>query len=585
MSYKSIVTIILLVTVWILPSCGGGKAKEKPNILLITIDTLRRDHLGSYGYHRDTSPFIDNLAGKGLRFEHVLTPIPATSAGHASILSSLHPITHNVISNGNFLNHKVQTIAEVLKKNGYYTMGTVAAAILSSKYNFSRGFDSFSDTWDEKVDFNLSYQRTAQSVNKSAFEQIAEYLKQHREKPFFMWVHYYDPHTPYRSIESINFKTTSPQPNVPTAMNRYDKEIRYTDEHIKKLYNHLKETGLAKGLITCITADHGEQFGAHGYAHCHSDFYTETTLVPLIFHGNGIRGNKVIEKYVSTMDIAVTLLGSINRSFDKPVEGIDLIKPGSKPAKQQDRDFLILGYPRYTKSIQLVKYPLALILNYDHYFKYLFISGQKSFPGKRFRPLPEWRVKRSGNQVRITLPYTVKMGLHYTVLRVDLKNNKGLSLKTGLFSGLNPEDVLIESNMNHLDILCPTVILSHMVVTLELHRGTEIDKLSYVFIPGEKFKTYYHHNRRISNDVFDCLKTMRKEKPGDELYDLSVDTGMQHNLLSAKKFETAPAQYKKILYAAYKHFFKKRIKMLKGTIKNKELTKKQKDMLRSLGYL
>lgn len=585
MVYKSIVTITVLFMVWMLPSCGGGKAQKKPNILLITIDTLRRDHLGAYGYHRETSPFIDNLAGKGLRFKHVVTPISATSSSHASILSSLHPITHNVISNGNVLNHKVQTLAEVLKKNGYYTMGTVAVAVLSSKYKFSQGFDSFSDTWDENVDFNLSYQRTAQSVNKSVFGQLAEYLEHHREEPLFMWVHYYDPHVPYRSIKSINFKTNPQETKVSTAMNRYDKEIRYTDEHIKKLYNHLKETGLAKGLVTCITADHGEQFGAHGYAKCHSDFYTETTLVPLIFHGDGIPGNKVIEKYVSTMDIAVTLLGLINRSFEYPVEGINLMKPGSKSMKHRDRNFLITGYPYYTKSIQLVKYPLALILNYDHYFKYLYISAQKSIPGKRFRPVQGRHVKRTGSQVKITFPAMLKMGLHYAVLRVDLKENKGISVKTGLMRTQHPEDVPVESNLKHLDIVCPTVILSHTGVVLELHKGTKIEKLSYVFISGEEFKPYSRHNQKINNDVFERLMTRRKNKKGHELYDLSVDTGMLRNLLVSTKFKTAVAEHRESLYAAYKKFFQKKIIILKGVERNKELTKKQKDMLRSLGYL
>ncbi|MCU0288621.1 MAG: sulfatase-like hydrolase/transferase [Acidobacteria bacterium] len=113
------------------------KKVDKPNILLITIDTLRRDHLGCYGYSLDTSPFIDQLAKNGVVFKNTITPIPLTDGSHATILTSLHPLTHQVIRNATSLKDKVETIAEILKKNGYYTIGTIAAFHLSSKYKFS----------------------------------------------------------------------------------------------------------------------------------------------------------------------------------------------------------------------------------------------------------------------------------------------------------------------------------------------------------------------------------------------------------------------------------------------------------------
>ncbi|MFC2155902.1 sulfatase [Acidobacteriota bacterium] len=337
---------------------------------MITIDTLRRDHLGCYGYFRKTSPFIDKLAQKGVKFEHVITPITATSGSHASILTSLHPVTHNVTNNGDILNRKVQTMAEVLQQNGYYTIGAIAVKILSAKYNFSQGFDSFSDQWNENEHFNTPSQRTARSINESLFKQIAEYRNNHSEKPLFMWVHYYDPHTPYRQIDHITFRKKLQRTTNREPVNRYDKEIHYTDEHIKELYDHLEATGIAKKMVTCITADHGEQFGEHGYYNCHGDFYSETTLVPLIFSGYDISRNKVFDEYISTMDIPVTLLKRVNLSFDSPVEGIDLLAAGKHSQRRGKRNFLIMGYPAHTKSLQLLSYPFAFILNLDYHFKH-----------------------------------------------------------------------------------------------------------------------------------------------------------------------------------------------------------------------
>lgn len=138
---KIILVLVILTQILLFSSCGSEKIK--PNILLITIDTLRRDHLSCYGYPRETSPFIDQLARNGLMFRHVITPQPQTSGGHASILTSLHPLTHGVTFNRLSLNHNVQTIAEVLKKNGYYTIGAIAVKLLSGKTTFLPGFRFF----------------------------------------------------------------------------------------------------------------------------------------------------------------------------------------------------------------------------------------------------------------------------------------------------------------------------------------------------------------------------------------------------------------------------------------------------------
>jgi len=370
MPNKITLVLIILSQVLLFSSCGGEKTK--PNILLITIDTLRRDHFSCYGYPRKTSPFIDQLAKKGLKFNHVITPIPTTAPSHASILTSLHPLTHHVTSNANPLSDKVQTIAEVLKQNGYYTVGAVAVPFLSSQYNFSQGFDSFSDKWEIKAGLDNTFERSAESVNESLFKQVDRYLLNHKKngKSLFIWVHYFDPHSSYREHEGITFKNKLPERDGNPYIRNYDKEIRYTDDHIKKLYRYLEEKGIARRMVTCLTADHGEEFFEHGQTYGHADFYSETTFVPLIFHGYGIPKNKVIETYVSTMDIAPTLLGMLNLGFNYPIEGIDLLKGSKRTGKHRDRKFVIIGFDKYTRSLQLLGYPFAYILNFDHHYKH-----------------------------------------------------------------------------------------------------------------------------------------------------------------------------------------------------------------------
>ncbi len=180
----------IFVFILVLPNCK--KEEVKPNILLVTIDTLRSDHLGCYGYPLETSPFIDQLAQQGVVYKNTVTPLPLTDGSHASILTSLHPLTHQVLKNATALDMRIETIAEVLKKNGYYTIGAVAVYHLSGKYKFAQGFDSFSDRWDKGIDRQQNWQRFADSVNQSLFIQINEYLEKHKNKPLFIWVHYYD---------------------------------------------------------------------------------------------------------------------------------------------------------------------------------------------------------------------------------------------------------------------------------------------------------------------------------------------------------------------------------------------------------
>ena len=590
MRNKVVLVLVILASIPFLSSCGKGK-DVKPNILLITIDTLRRDHLGVYGYPRETSPFMDRLAREGMMFKHVITPLPSTAPSHASILTSLHPLTHGLSSNAAPLTDKAQTIAEVLKQGGYYTIGTVAAGFLSAQYNFSQGFDSFSDKWETKPKINTPFDRVAEMVNESLYQQIDDYLlhPQNKNKPLFIWVHYFDPHFPYRDIKSITFKTKLQEHPHRKTIELYDKEIRYTDEHIEKLYEYLKKKRISKRMVTCITADHGEEFGEHGTANGHADFYSEDTFVPLIFHGYGIPRGKAIDQYISTMDIPVTLLGMANLAFSHDVEGIDLLESYKKPGTHDNRKILIMGNGRYTRSLQLLAYPWSYILNLDYHYEYWYIGHQRNLPipAGSFKTVRKGWIKMKKNTMSVPLPYVMKEGLSYIVFQADIPKNKGFRLHIEMIPYSLTQNIEISPNHNTLTVIYPAAVQDRIIVLFKLQNGTIIDTdhLRYAFISKEEFPVDLNSMEKIGNEVYEKFPTLRKNKDKDEWFDLSKDISMKNDLIEIEQFKPHILEYHKMIYIAYKYFFQKGKKLLKGKMTKENLTEEDKKMLKTLGYL
>ncbi|UCH94209.1 MAG: sulfatase [Candidatus Aminicenantes bacterium] len=581
---------------FILPYC---KKAVRPNILLITIDTLRRDHLGCYGYLPDTTPFIDRLAAEGLVFKNVITPMPLTDPGHASILTSLHPLTHQLTRNGAELNLQVETIAEVLKKNGYYTIGTIGAKHLSGKYNFSQGFDSFSDDWDPGIkdwkgfvkNFNAKSQRIAKSINQSLIKQVEDYLDKHHEKPLFIWVHYYDPHTPYIDREDIVLNTRKNDVQM-----RYDKEIRYTNNHIERLYHFLEKKGLTKEMVTCITADHGEQFGDHGFGSQHVDFYSENTFVPLIFHGYKIPKNKTVEKHVSTMDIGITLLKLANLNFREPIDGVPLLKSNGSPAPLPNRDLLVIGNPLNVKSLQLISLPYSFILNVDFFYESRFISRENKVPENRFKPIPDKWVhlyhanKTDYYEIRIAFPYAhiFRKGMNFVGLRFEIEKNNGVSI------GFKPSgnkwsrpSRIDKKTKGTLTTYFPITPLDQSLLYVGFKEGAKIANLRYTFLSKKEFSDYSDSMKKIANKrIFNTLQTLRKFKANDELYNLDSDIKMVNNLLEFKKSAVKVAiEGKKKIYEFLGYYLKRMKKIIGERRPERALTDKEKEMLKSLGYL
>lgn len=295
---------------------AGRQPGQRPNILLITVDTLRSDHLSSYGYHLKTSPRIDQLASEGVLFENAHTVIPMTGPSHISMFTSRYPQEHGARINGVAIpaNSKWLALPQILRRYGYHNAAFVSAWTLNSRLTRL-------NRWFELYDEDLP--RTYQLFNSSRYAEdvtprALRWLHENDSKPFFLWVHYFDPHSPYHLREEFASPERSGHPEKPSApmnnemrerIRKYDSEIGYSDHHIGRLLDQLDKSGLGDNTIVLLTSDHGESLGEHGYVGHGRHLYDGIVRVPLIVRYPGkMPAGKVIRENVSLLDITPTLL-------------------------------------------------------------------------------------------------------------------------------------------------------------------------------------------------------------------------------------------------------------------------------------
>lgn len=322
----------------LLLALGGCREAPPPDILLLTVDTLRADHLGAWGYPRDVSPALDRLAAEGLRFEQAWAQWPKTGPSFASMLTATYPKDNGIVRRvGVPLSPRMRLLAEELSAAGYATMAVVSNGAVSSDLGYAQGFDTFIETWKLPDLERPEDGGRAEIVNR---EVLARLDRLAGGRPWFLWVHYLDPHFPYEAPEPwrerfVGDDWDRPGPPLPAAVGRgfgpmgdmarerilghrrdlgyyralYDAEIRYTDDHIARLLGALEERGLMTRTVTVVTADHGESLGEHRYYFDHGRFGFETCLhVPLILHAPGRIPAGVDAAPVELLDLAPTLL-------------------------------------------------------------------------------------------------------------------------------------------------------------------------------------------------------------------------------------------------------------------------------------
>lgn len=317
--------------------------KDHLNIIIITIDTLRADHLECYGYKGVKTPHINGLAAQGILFEQVISPVPLTLPAHCSIFTGTYPLYHGVRDNGSFyLNPDQLTLAEILKEKGYKTAAFIGAFVLDSRWGLDQGFDYYYDNFDltkyKKISLD-AVQRRGDEVLREA----CRWLETTGREKFMVWIHLYDPHTPYDPPEPYR----SLYQGRPYGL--YDGEIAYVDQLIGSFLNFLRKQNLLEKTLIVLTSDHGESLGEHKES-AHGFFIYEAVIrVPLIIRlpgENSFRG-KIIKTQVSSLDIMPTILDLIAVANPGSIQGKSLW-PLLLGREKNDRPiYSETFYPRY----------------------------------------------------------------------------------------------------------------------------------------------------------------------------------------------------------------------------------------------
>ncbi len=327
------------------PSQSNVKAQYAgANIVIITIDTLRADHLGCFGYERNTTPNIDSISAEGFLFSQAYTSRSLTGPSLTSLMTSLYPITHGLRDNGYVMSPKIDTLARILQRNGYQTAAYNAYHCNKKRFGFSHFFCALNN--DQKV--------ASSAIN---------WIKKNSEKRFFLWVHLFSPHAPYeppkgydifkplgysgpdystkKSIYSIKADSpTLPKGDIDRIVSLYDAEVRYADDQVGRISKALEDLSLDDNTIIVILADHGEDIYEHNKYLFHGcSIYDSSLHIPLIFKlpdkaSKGMNDDGIVE----IVDVSPTLLELIGLPSPTHFQGTSLlpvISGDGKKAKNQ----------------------------------------------------------------------------------------------------------------------------------------------------------------------------------------------------------------------------------------------------------
>jgi arylsulfatase A-like enzyme len=356
---------------WIDPSIHVARDAEarraEPNVFLVTVDTLRADHLRCYGYSRDTSPALDRFAAHSILFENAFTTIPRTTPALASMLTGLYPRRHGLMTLLDRLDDSQRTIAEMLKERGYDTAAFVTHNV-SRVSGLQQGFDTYADHYQVLVNDPAS---SAEHVARGALDWVSE----HAGRKMFVWLHVWDPHFRYQApppyerrfdptyagtfdlydrldrgaitLGQVFFRNDLTPRQLEHAVARYDGEVRYTDEIVGQFLDALRNLGLYDDSLVVFTADHGESLGEHGYFFEHGEYLYDGTLrIPLIakFPSGRLSGVRIPGK-VMIQDVAPTILAATGGALpDGDGQDLALFLDGKREAHpvtfaETDRSF------------------------------------------------------------------------------------------------------------------------------------------------------------------------------------------------------------------------------------------------------
>ena len=433
-------------------------ATQKPNIILITLDTTRADRMGFLGSKKGLTPNLDEVAKSGIAFSHAYSHVPLTTASHTTILTGTYPQFNHVNDFGIPLSDKLPYLPDLLHKQGYHTGAFVGSLILDPLDGTAPGFDRGFDVYDANYHLRRHGMDRYASVERRAgvvVDHALAWLSQVPDGPFFLWVHVYDAHDPYDPPSPFKEKY---------AADPYDGEIAYVDSCMGKLFAALKKHGLYDETMIAVMADHGESLGAHG-ENTHGVFlYDETLHVPLLIKLplNSVAG-KQVDTRVSLVDVAPTLLDEAGIAVPKEMQGESLaqiISPAKNAKPVEDRpSYAETDYPHRAfgwsalRALRTGKYlyiqaPDRELYNQsaDPDDKNNLASSSKAVADTLSSQLDGFRTKTSQSLVTLAKPSAEQMqklqALGYVASDADAKDEK-------YFTGPDPKQKIELSNLLH----------------------------------------------------------------------------------------------------------------------------------------
>jgi arylsulfatase A-like enzyme/Flp pilus assembly protein TadD len=332
----AVVIIIYLVTTTTKKDLTG-KCSDL-NLMVITLDTMRADRIGAYGYQPAETPNIDRLAAAGILFENCYAPVPITLPAHCSIFTGIYPLGHQVRDNGTFLLGKNEiTLAEKMKEQGFQTYAVIAAYVLLARFGLNQGFDFY----DDSLEVNVILKNYMSEIKADqVYAKFSRWFKKmNPRKKFFTWIHFYDPHSPYDPPGEYKKKWG----NIPEAL--YNGEVAFVDTFVGKIIDDLKNANLLEQTLVVIVGDHGEAFGEH-QEYGHAIFcYEQNLKVPLVFYNPRVFSGKLkglrVKDRVSLIDIMPTILELYGQEIPGQIQGQSFAHLFTGQKEKKERTFYI----------------------------------------------------------------------------------------------------------------------------------------------------------------------------------------------------------------------------------------------------
>ncbi len=323
-SLPALALVILALVLGSTPS-GAGDGEIRPNVLLITIDTLRADRLSVYGYERTTSPNIDRLIARGARFTQARTVEPLTGPAMCSVFTSTYPHDTGATRNGLRMRPGLPSLPTLLQSHGYHTGAIISNWTLKNKLSgLAEHFESYDEVMKRRRWLGLfNPEANADDVTTAALAWLVEHRRDRPDRPFFLWVHYAEPHAPYRLHREYLARLGIPRRGRKAAGERYDTEIARVDDSIGELLTALRDSGLADESVLVFSSDHGESLGEHDYWGHGRHLFEPTLHIPMSITWPGRIRPQTIDAVASNLDLAPTIAGLLGIEYPGEFRGYD----------------------------------------------------------------------------------------------------------------------------------------------------------------------------------------------------------------------------------------------------------------------